>query len=100
MQNQEKIYWVSNQQVANSGDMGEGVCLGIRLKREIAVRTRNVEIFKKIELLEALPTDKCMNKCYNVIYSRYREYRTEISFLICQLLQLVLLMYLGLLIKC
>ena len=53
--------------------MGEGVCLGIRLKREIAVRTRNVEIFKKIELLEALPTDKCMNKCYNVIYSRYRE---------------------------
>lgn len=53
--------------------MGEGVCLGIRLKREIAVRTRNVEIFKKIELLEVLPTAKCMNKCYNAIYSRYRE---------------------------
>lgn len=53
--------------------MGEGVCLGIRLKRVIVVRTRNVEIFKKIELLEVLPTDNCMNKCYNAIYSRYRE---------------------------
>ena len=46
--------------------MGEGVCLGIRLKGDIVERLKHVEIFINIELLEVLPTDKYMNKCYNV----------------------------------
>lgn len=49
--------------------MGEGVYLGIRLKRDIVERIKHVEIFINIELLGVLLTDNCMNKCYNVIYS-------------------------------